>query len=124
MIHRLRAENVTLGYDRRTIVDGLDVVIPDRSFTVIVGANGCGKSTLLRGLARMLKPASGTVHLDGQEIRRLPSKEVARRLGLLPQGPVAPDASPSSTSWPAAATRTKAPCANGRPTTKPPSTKP
>lgn len=88
---RLRADRVTLGYDRRTIVDGLDVAIPDRSFTVIVGANGCGKSTLLRGLARMIKPAAGGVHLDGQEIRKLPSKEVARRLGLLPQGPVAPD---------------------------------
>ncbi|MBB5874150.1 iron complex transport system ATP-binding protein [Allocatelliglobosispora scoriae] len=88
---RLRAAQVTLGYDRRIIVDGLDVEIPDTSFTVIVGANGCGKSTLLRGLARMLKPTAGAVHLDGQEIRRLPSKEVARRLGLLPQGPVAPD---------------------------------
>jgi iron complex transport system ATP-binding protein len=67
------------------------VRIPDGSFTVIVGANGCGKSTLLRALARMLVPGHGSVHLDGVPIRTLPPKQVARRLGLLPQGPVAPD---------------------------------
>ncbi len=70
----------------------LDVEIPDGSFTVIVGPNACGKSTLLRGLARMLKPKHGTVLLGGRAIGSYPSKEVARRLGLLPQSPVAPDA--------------------------------
>ena len=88
---RLRGSELTLGYDKKTIVDGLDVTIQDDCFTVIVGANGSGKSTLLRGLARMLTPKSGAVYLDGREIRSLPSKEVARRLGLLPQGPIAPD---------------------------------
>jgi iron complex transport system ATP-binding protein len=90
-VSRLVAEHLELAYDQRSIVHDLDVTIPDRSFTVIVGANGCGKSTLLRGLARMLAPKSGSVLLDGQQIRSLPSKEVARRLGLLPQGPIAPD---------------------------------
>jgi iron complex transport system ATP-binding protein len=90
-VSRLVAEHLELAYDQRSIVHDLDVTIPDRSFTVIVGANGCGKSTLLRGLARMLAPRSGSVLLDGQQIRSLPSKEVARRLGLLPQGPIAPD---------------------------------
>lgn len=88
---RLRADAVTLGYDRRVISDDLTVAIPDGSFTVIVGANGCGKSTLLRGLARLLRPAAGAVVLDGQAIGRYSSKEVARRIGLLPQAQVAPD---------------------------------
>jgi iron complex transport system ATP-binding protein len=88
---RLRAEAVTLGYDRRVISEDLTLAVPDGSFTVIVGANGCGKSTLLRGLARLLKPRHGAVHLDGQAIQRYSSKEVARRLGLLPQAQVAPD---------------------------------
>lgn len=88
---RLRAEHLRLTYDKHVVVPDLDVTIPDGSFTVIVGANGCGKSTLLRGLARMLHPKTGTVLLDGQQIRALPAKEVARRLGLLPQGPIAPD---------------------------------
>jgi iron complex transport system ATP-binding protein len=88
---RLRADGLTLAYDGRTVVEGLDLAIPDRSLTVIVGANGSGKSTLLRGLARLLAPTRGAVHLDGEQIRKLPAKEVARRLGLLPQSPTAPD---------------------------------
>lgn len=89
---RLRGEGLTLAYDDRTVVDGLDVTIPDGSFTVVVGPNACGKSTMLRALARMLKPRSGRVVLDGETIQSLPSKEVARRLGLLPQSSIAPDA--------------------------------
>ena len=88
---RLTAKGLTLGYDQRRIVDDLTLAVPDGSFTVIVGANGSGKSTLLRGLARLLNPHSGGVYLDGEQIHRLRSKEVARRLGLLPQGPTAPD---------------------------------
>lgn len=86
----LVATGVSLAYDDRLVVDGLDVVVPGGRVTVIVGANACGKSTLLRGLARLLRPSSGTIHLDGQDIHRMPTKEVARRLGLLPQAPIAP----------------------------------
>jgi ABC-type cobalamin/Fe3+-siderophores transport system ATPase subunit len=89
---RLRGQRLTLAYEQRIVSRALDVVIPDGSFTVIVGPNACGKSTLLRALARMLKPRAGSVILDGKAIGTLPSKAVARRLGLLPQSPVAPDA--------------------------------
>jgi ABC-type cobalamin/Fe3+-siderophores transport system ATPase subunit len=89
---RLRGEGLTLAYDDRTVVHDLDVTIPDGSFTVVVGPNACGKSTMLRALARMLKPREGRVVLDGEAIQSLPSKEVARRLGLLPQSSIAPDA--------------------------------
>lgn len=89
---RLRGEGLSLGYDERPVSTDLTVAIPDGSFTVIVGPNACGKSTLLRALARMLKPSAGTVLLDGGPIGRIPSKEVARRLGLLPQSSIAPDA--------------------------------
>ena len=88
---RLRAQSLSLGYGARTVVDSLDLTIPDGSFTVIVGANGSGKSTLLRGLARLLRPETGTVLLDGASVHSYPSKEVARRLGLLPQAQMAPD---------------------------------
>jgi len=89
--NRLRGENLTLAYDERTIAKDLGIEIPDGSFTVIIGPNACGKSTLLRALARMLKPKVGNVFLDGEQIHSLPSKEVARRLGLLPQTATAPD---------------------------------
>nr|WP_240897682.1 ABC transporter ATP-binding protein [Kineococcus vitellinus] len=87
----MRGEDLTLAYDSRTITRDLGIEIPDGSFTVIIGPNACGKSTLLRALARMLKPRSGSVYLDGERIQSLPSKEVARRLGLLPQTASAPD---------------------------------
>jgi iron complex transport system ATP-binding protein len=87
----LRAQALTVGYDGAAVVEGLDLEIPDRRITAVVGANGCGKSTLLRALARLIAPRSGTVLLDGRAIREMPSREVARRLGMLPQAPVAPD---------------------------------
>ncbi|MDQ1102743.1 iron complex transport system ATP-binding protein [Nocardioides zeae] len=88
---RLAAEDVTIGYDKRTISSGLTVGIPDGSFTAIIGPNACGKSTLLRSLARIITPTAGRVLLDGKDISRYRSKEVARRLGLLPQTSLAPD---------------------------------
>jgi iron complex transport system ATP-binding protein len=88
---RLATTQLTLAYDRREVIRDLDIEIPDRSFTVIIGANGCGKSTLLRALARVLKPARGTVLLDGKAISDYPSRQVARVIGLLPQSPVTPD---------------------------------
>lgn len=90
-VSRLAAEGVTVGYGGRVVIDGLDVVIPPRLVTTIIGPNGCGKSTLLRTLSRLLKPTKGMVLLDGDDIGRLKTKEVAKKLGLLPQAPVAPE---------------------------------
>ncbi|MTD17280.1 ATP-binding cassette domain-containing protein [Nakamurella sp. YIM 132087] len=87
----LGARGLRVGYEGRTVIQELDIAIPDDSFTVIVGPNACGKSTLLRTLARLLRPTAGTVLLDGADIAKQPSKEVARRLGLLPQSSVVPD---------------------------------
>lgn len=88
---RLNADKVTLRYREFTVAENLSVAIPDGSFTVIVGPNACGKSTLLRALSRLLRPIGGEVMLDGAAIGSLPAKEVARRLGLLPQSSIAPD---------------------------------
>jgi iron complex transport system ATP-binding protein len=87
----LEARRVCLAYDRLEVVRDLSVGIPAGRVTTIVGANACGKSTLLRALARLLKPRAGNVLLDGEAISTLPTKQVARRLGILPQSPVAPD---------------------------------
>jgi iron complex transport system ATP-binding protein len=89
--HTLAADAVTLAYGDRTIIDELDLEVPTGRITAIVGANGCGKSTLLRAFARLLTPASGGVLLDGQAIHRMPSRELARTLGILPQSPIAPE---------------------------------
>jgi iron complex transport system ATP-binding protein len=73
------------------VVENLTVDIPVGRITSIIGPNGCGKSTLLRGLARLLAPQAGTVILDGQSIQSQKTKDVAKQIGLLPQGPVVPD---------------------------------
>ncbi|MEO9273373.1 ABC transporter ATP-binding protein [Marinomonas sp. 5E14-1] len=87
----LSAENLTLKHAKTTIIENLDVVLPSGKVTAIVGPNGCGKSTLLNGLSRIHLPSNGSVLLDGKDIHKLPSKEVARRLALLPQDTIAPD---------------------------------
>lgn len=89
--HQLAASSITLGYGDRSVIDSLDLEIVSGRITAIVGANGCGKSTLLRALARLIAPRSGSVQLDGVSLHQRPSKEVARILALLPQGPVAPE---------------------------------
>lgn len=87
----LAAETITLGYDDRVISRDLSIEIPEGAFTVIVGPNACGKSTLLRALSRLLKPKNGAILLDGRTIHSYKAKEVARKLGLLPQTSTAPD---------------------------------
>ncbi len=89
--HELSARGLAMAYDGRRVVDDLDLSLASGAITAIVGANGCGKSTLMRGLGRVMRPAAGTVTLDGRDIHRLPTREVARVLGLLPQQPHAPD---------------------------------
>ncbi|MEW1891215.1 ABC transporter ATP-binding protein [Streptomyces sp. NBC_00523] len=88
---RLSAHDLTLAYEDRTVVEGLDLEIPDAKVTIVVGPNACGKSTLLRALGRLLKPRRGAVLLDGAELAGLPAKEIARTVGVLPQSPTPPD---------------------------------
>ena len=89
--HTLIADGLSAGYGEAVVLDGLDLAIPPRKITVIVGANACGKSTLLRTLSRLLPARKGKVLLDGKSIHHLPSRELARTLGLLPQSPIAPE---------------------------------
>ncbi|GGM43275.1 ABC transporter ATP-binding protein [Microbacterium saperdae] len=90
--HALTARDLHLAYASRTIVDRLSVDIPPGGFTVIIGPNGCGKSTLLRALGRMIVPRAGTVTVDGIDLASLRTKQIARRIALLPQAPLAPGA--------------------------------
>ena len=89
--HTLRVDNLTLGYRDRVVIEGLDLLVPTGKVTAVVGANACGKSTLLRSMSRLLTPREGQVLLDGRQVHRIPAKELARTLGLLPQSPLAPD---------------------------------
>ncbi|GAA1766390.1 ABC transporter ATP-binding protein [Nocardioides hankookensis] len=88
---RLRTDSVTVGYGADPVVRDLSISLADGKVTTIVGPNGCGKSTLLRTMARLLKPTSGSVHLDGTPLTELHTRDVARTMALLPQSPIAPD---------------------------------
>ncbi|PKW13872.1 ABC transporter ATP-binding protein [Saccharopolyspora spinosa] len=88
---RLHASDLQLAYGDRVIVDGLDFDVVDGTITAVIGPNGCGKSTLLRALGRLLHPKRGNVLLDGKQIHKMSTKEVAKVLGVLPQSPVAPE---------------------------------
>lgn len=91
-MHDLQTRSLTLSYGNELpIIDNLNLKIPQGEITVFVGSNGCGKSTLLRSIARLLKPQKGAVLLDGKDIKKLSTKEVAKTLAILPQGPQAPE---------------------------------
>lgn len=88
---RLSASNLRVGYGDTVILRDLSLDIPDGAITVLLGPNGCGKSTLLKSMVRVLPLISGEVRLDGAPVHATPTREVARKMALLPQGPVAPE---------------------------------
>ncbi|MCP8617795.1 ABC transporter ATP-binding protein [Salirhabdus salicampi] len=87
----LTTKDLTLGYQDDIIIDSLNITIPKGKVSVLIGSNGCGKSTLLRSLARLLQPVNGEVVLNGNDIARMKTKEVAKKMAVLPQSPVTPE---------------------------------
>lgn len=90
-MNAMETKQLTLGYGDTIIIDSLNLEIPKGKITVFLGSNGCGKSTLLRSCARLLKPNGGSIVLNGSEMSRLSTKEIAKQLAILPQGPTAPE---------------------------------
>lgn len=91
MNQAIETEKLTLSYGDSVIINELDIQIPKGEITVFIGGNGCGKSTLLRSIARLLKPQAGSILLEGEAIAKLSTKEVARKMAILPQSPLAPE---------------------------------
>ncbi|GGG07436.1 ABC transporter ATP-binding protein [Paenibacillus abyssi] len=88
---RLTTTHLNIAYEKRLIVDDLNIGIPQGKITALVGSNGSGKSTILKTLARIMTPVSGSVLLDGKSIHKQSTKEVAKQLAILPQNPTSPD---------------------------------
>lgn len=91
MSHTLQTKNLHSGYDQNLILKDVSLSIPENKISIIIGSNGCGKSTLLKTMARLLKPTKGDVYLDNKSIYDIPSKKLARMVGLLPQSPIVPE---------------------------------
>ena len=88
---RLSGQQVEIGYGNNTIINNLDVEIPDGKVTSIIGPNGCGKSTLLKALSRLLSINKGEITLDGKNIHTQSTKEIAKKIAILPQSPEVAD---------------------------------
>ena len=86
---RLYTDGINIGYDDNLIVKNLSIEIPDKKITTIIGSNGCGKSTLLKAITRIISHKSGTVVLDGKDILKENTRELAKKMAILPQTPEA-----------------------------------
>lgn len=91
IMSRLSGEQVKIGYGDTTIINNLDVEVPDGKVTSIIGPNGCGKSTLLKALSRLLAIKDGDIYLDGESIHTQSTKEIAKKIAILPQSPEVAD---------------------------------
>ncbi len=83
----LSIETLVLGYDKTEAVRGISLDVPQGSVVTLIGANGAGKSTTLRGISGLLKPRSGTIRFDGEDITGLSPHKIAQRgIVQVPEG--------------------------------------
>jgi len=80
----LELRNVSAGYEKNTVLNGISLTFPAGAVTVVAGPNGCGKSTLLKAVAGML-PAQGKILLEGVSLDSLSSRQRAQKIAYLPQ---------------------------------------
>lgn len=82
---RLKTEYINIGYEENLIIKDLNVEIPDKKITTIIGPNGCGKSTLLKAITRIISSKSGNIILDGKDMMKMDTKSLAKKISILPQ---------------------------------------
>lgn len=81
------AQNLKIAYSDTPIVADLSLKLQTGEVTALLGPNGSGKSTILRSLARLLQPTKGAIYLNGRNIAKMPTKQIARQMAMLPQSP-------------------------------------
>jgi iron complex transport system ATP-binding protein len=86
----LQIQNVTLGYNRKPVLQDIILQASPGELVGLIGPNGCGKSTIIKALSRVIHPRSGKILLDGKDITRIPRRELACMVGVVPQMPLLP----------------------------------
>ena len=87
----LEVKNISAGYGKQTVLDGVTVSFEKGKLTSIIGPNGCGKSTLLGTALGILPLSHGEIFVDGQDLRELSRNEIAKKIAYLSQGKSTPD---------------------------------
>lgn len=90
MKNAINIKDLKIGYDKKTIIEELDLSLEEGKITSIIGPNGCGKSTLLKSIGRILKKEKGDIFLLDKNMNDMKSKEIAEKLAILSQNPTAP----------------------------------
>lgn len=86
----LSVDSLRAGYAKKEVLKGVSLCFEKGRITTVIGPNGSGKSTLLKTAGRLLQPFSGSVLLEGKSIAEMDDKSIAKKLGILPQSPIAP----------------------------------
>ncbi len=81
----IELRDVTIAYGARKILESLSFNTGTGEFLGIIGQNGSGKTTLLKAISRVIRPSSGTIMLDGREVREFRADELSRTVGVVPQ---------------------------------------
>ena len=77
----IEIDNITKTYDATAVVDQVTLTIEPRTICVIVGTSGSGKTTLMRMINKLVKPTSGHIRIDGEDIGTIHAYELRRRIG-------------------------------------------
>ena len=88
---QIKVNQLGVGYEKVEVIKNLNLELQKHKVTSIIGPNGCGKSTFLQTIARILTPNKGQILLDGEDVHKKDTTELAKKLGLLPQTPKAPN---------------------------------
>ena len=80
---RLHTQGLSVGYNKKTLIGGIELTLRQGQIMTLIGPNGAGKSTILKSLIRQLPPTGGTVYLDGRDMAALGERDVAQKLSVL-----------------------------------------
>ncbi len=86
----LEVRGLRVGYGDRPVLRGVDIDVAAGEVVGLIGPNGCGKTTLLKAITRILPLTGGTVEIEGSAVETISSRDLARRVAVVPQGPRLP----------------------------------